>query len=95
MEKKFESFVVIVPTEEGKTVYTMYIIGYDRTRIDNIYTTLCKLIDTSIKRGDGKYEDGRIIVDMLIADAWRSGIHLEAEYPSYGTFDYTEDNEEQ
>lgn len=90
MEKKFESFTVIVPTEEGKTSYTMYIVGYDRSRVSNIYTRICQLINTAIKRGDGKYEEGRTIVDMLIKDAWSCGIHLEAEYPSYGTFDYTE-----
>lgn len=86
---KYSTFTVIVPTESGeREAYKIQIIGWNADKIGNIYLAIRKLIDTAIKRGDGKYRKGKAVVERLIADALKAKIHLEVEYPAQGTFDF-------
>ena len=85
--KQFNTFAVII-TEDNKPVnaVTFHIIGYDRRKISNIDMALSEMIQKMKSRGDFEYETKWDFIDLILEEAWRLHIHLEYDYPTFGTF---------
>ena len=87
MIKQYDTFCVSIPDEEiGKKAIVFHILGYDKSKIDNIYIAVNKMLNTMKSRGDFIYEDEKDFIGMIISEAWRHHICLEYDYPTYGTF---------
>lgn len=82
----FGTFNVIV----GKVSFTFNIVGYDYTKIRNVKQDIDAIISTMKSRGDFKYEHGSDCAEMLVEEAWKHHIHLDYDYPEYGTYRLTE-----
>lgn len=79
--KNHDTFCVSM---KEKTII-FHIIGYDNTKIKNICTAITEMLNTMKKRGDFIYEDEKDFIGMIIDEAWKKHIHLEYDYPTYGT----------
>ena len=87
MIKQYDTFCVSIPDEEtGKKAIVFHILGYDKSKIDNIYIAVSKMLNTMKSRGDFIYEDEKDFIGMIVDEAWKRHICLEDDYPTYGTF---------
>ena len=85
--KQYDTFNTIFKNIDGiTTAITFSVVGYDVSKIDNIYTTIDNMINTMTARGDFVYESETDYIRMIIDEAWKKHIHLEYDYPTFGTF---------
>lgn len=70
----------------GKRSFTFNVVGYDYEIIGNVQKYIDVIISTMKTRGDFTYECESDCAEMIVKEAWKHHIHLEYEYPTYGTY---------
>ena len=84
--KQYNTFNVII---DGNA-YTFSIIGYDTYYVKDIRICISETLNIMKGRGDFKDIGWYDVIDNIIDEFWKRRIHLEYEYPTFGTFNLTE-----